>query len=512
MSLRKWVAVLASLAMLGFLVVGIPTLGSYLAAIGAGDAAVNQLSPAARASAQLTIGVSGMDRGVSSYLRTQEAVSLEPYVEGLNSSGAAITQLRESLSGVGQDLESRVDQAAVSRDLWIATIADPVIAQVRGGNIAKARAAYGLPQSQSTYELMRSQASALDASVDTELNSQFTDLRESATVLGVALLFAAAALVIGLLLILLLIGIGVLRPLNQLRRQLRDVSTQENRETPIVGGGPTEFRQAAHDAENMRAQLVAQIDAASRADESLRTEAPDISAMRVELTRPSEVFAPGLAIFGDQQSAQGVLAGDWWDVISLNDGRSALIVTDISGHGPAAGFAGIRLKLLLTGVLSSGGSALSAIERGCELFADYDALFATVTILILDPIHRNVEWINAGHPAPLIISPIGTTRELGVTGPLLSTLGGNWRSDTAALVDSELVVAWSDGITESHDEDGEQLEAAGLVSLISQARAADLSAPCDVVAHVLAAARNRATDWGRDDITLVIATLNQSDA
>ena len=182
--------------MLGFLVVGIPTLGSYLAAIGAGDAAVNQLSPAARASSQLTIGVSGMDRGVSSYLRTQEAVSLEPYVEGSNSSAAAITQLRESLSGVGQDLESRVDQAAVSRDLWIATVADPVIALVRGGNIAKARAAYGLPQSQSTYELMRSQASALDASVDTELNSQFTDLRESATVLGAALLVAAAALVV----------------------------------------------------------------------------------------------------------------------------------------------------------------------------------------------------------------------------------------------------------------------------------------------------------------------------
>jgi len=507
-SLRRLVGALAVLGMTVLLVVGGFTFGSYTSTTQAGDAALNQLSPAAQASSRLNVGIASMDRGVSSYLRTQEAASLEPYAEGANSSSVAIERLRVSLAGFGSDLESRVEDAAEARNLWIATVAEPVIQQVRSGNLERARATYGSPQSQFTAQLMRSEAGALEAAVDVDLNREFTSLRDSSTLLGVVLLFAAAALVIGLVASLVVLQNGVLKPLSKLRRQLRNVATKGHRESPIVGSGPPEFREAAKDAEDMRAQLVAQIDEATRANESLTTEAPDISAMRAELTRPSHVHAAGLTIFGEQQSAQGVLAGDWWDVVSLSDGRSALIVTDVSGHGPAAGFAGIRLKLRLTGVLSAGGSALTAIERGCELFADYDALFATVALVILDPIHNSVEWINAGHPAPLIIGPAGEPRELDVTGPLLSTLGGSWRSESCALAAGDLVVVCTDGITESHDAGGEQLEQEGLIALMSQAKTAGVSAPAEVVAHVLAAARDRAADWERDDVTLVVATLS----
>jgi CHASE3 domain sensor protein len=508
-SLRRWVGALAALGMAVLVVVGVFTFGSYTAATQAGDAALNQLSPAAQAASRLNVGIASMDRGVTSYLRTEQASSLEPYVEGANSSATAIEGLRVSLAGVGPGLESRVEDCAQARNLWISTVAEPVIRGVRNGNMEQARATYGQAQSQFTFQLLRSQTGALEAAVDVELNEEFTALRDSATFLGLALVFAAAALVIGLVFGIVVLQTGVLKPLSKLRRQLRDVATKGHRESPIIGSGPPEFREAATDAENMRAQLVAQIDEASRANESLATEAPDISAMRAELTRPSHVHAAGLTIFGVQQSAQGVLAGDWWDVVSLDDGRSALIVTDISGHGPAAGFAGIRLKLRLTGVLSAGGSALTAIEGGCELFADYDALFATVALVILDPIHQRVEWINAGHPAPLIIGPTGTPRELEVTGPLLSTLGGNWRSESIEFAPGELVVVCTDGITESHDGDGSQLDQDGLSSLIAQAKTAGIWAPAEVVAHVLAAARDRATDWDRDDVTLVVAALNE---
>ncbi|NQU37376.1 MAG: serine/threonine-protein phosphatase, partial [Actinobacteria bacterium] len=131
-----------------------------------------------------------------------------------------------------------------------------------------------------------------------------------------------------------------------------------------------------------------------------------------------------------------------------------------------------------------------------------------VALVVLDPIHQSVEWINAGHPAPLIISPTDPPQELGVTGPLLSTLGGNWRAESMALKPDELIVLCTDGITESHDGDGEQLENEGLISLVTASRIAGASAPADVVAHVLAAARDRARDWDRDDVTLVVATLD----
>ncbi len=489
------------------LVVGFFTIGSYTVATRAVNVALDQLSPAAQASARLNIGIASMDRGISSYLRTQQAVSLEPYTEGSNASEAAIGDLRVALSGAGRELEPMVEDVSSTRALWISTVAEPVIRQVRNGKLERARETYGRADSQFTYQVLRSQSSALDSAVDSALSQRFAALQESITFLGGVLLFAAAALIIAFGSTLVGMQVGVLRPLNRLRRQLRDVSTKGHRESPIVGSGPTDFRQAASDAEHMRAELVAQIDEASRANESLRTEAPDISAMRAELIRPSQVYAPGLAIYGEQLSAEGVLAGDWWDVVPLLDGRSAVIVTDISGHGPAAGFAGIRLKLRLTEVLNSGGNALTAIERGCELFKEDGALFATVALVIVDPNTRSVEWINAGHPAPLIIGSDGSAFELGVTGPLLSTLGGNWRSDSVGIDHGDLIVVCTDGITESHDADGDQLEEAGLVTLIDHARKSGNSTPQAVVAHVLAAARNRATDWDRDDVTLVAAQL-----
>ncbi len=507
MSLRSWVSVLSAVGAIVLLVVGFFTFSSFTAATTAGNLALNKLSPAAQQSARLNVGIASMERGVSSYLRTQESVSLAPYAEGANASGAAIEGMRVSLAGVEERLESRVEQVAIAREAWMAEVADPVIALVRKGQVNRAEQRYSTATSQYSYELMRSQAAALDVAVDDQLNDQFTKLRDFANVLGLALAFSALALIVGLITTLVLVRTAVLNPLDQLRRQLRDVAVRGHRESPIVPQGPPEFRAAGADAEHMRVQLVAQIDEASRAYESLATEAPDISAMRAELVRPSRVYAPGLDIFGDQQSAQGVLAGDWWDVVALPDGRSALIVTDISGHGPAAGFAGIRLKLSLTGVLSAGGSALEAIKRGCKLFEDYDSLFATVVIVVLDPMGKSVEWVNAGHPEPMILNPDGLRHSLLVTGPLLSTLGGNWQSATTTLADDELIVAWTDGITESHDATGDQLEEDGLLALIEQARQERITQPAKLVPQVLAAARNRSTDWDRDDVTLVIAAL-----
>jgi serine phosphatase RsbU (regulator of sigma subunit) len=67
---------------------------------------------------------------------------------------------------------------------------------------------------------------------------------------------------------------------------------------------------------------------------------------------------------------------------------------------------------------------------------------------------------------------------------------------------------FSDGLLESHDEAGQQLEADGLRALVGQARAetSDLSV---LVRRTLALARERAVDWERDDITLIAVAYPQ---
>ena len=148
-----------------------------------------------------------------------------------------------------------------------------------------------------------------------------------------------------------------------------------------------------------------------------------------------------------------------------------------------------------------------AFERGVRLFAETPGRFATAAAVLINPTTHEVEWVNAGHLPPMIISPDGSYRELGMTGPLMSELGGSWRSETVKLDPRDIVVLWTDGVTESRDEAGEELEESGLRSLIAEARANGDVSPKQIAGKVLAAGRGRAINWGNDDRTLIVAAF-----
>ena len=86
---------------------------------------------------------------------------------------------------------------------------------------------------------------------------------------------------------------------------------------------------------------------------------------------------------------------------------------------------------------------------------------------------------------------------------------GGADGDSAALARRLLepgaaLLMWTDGLTESRDAAGEELGDDGLQALVASALDAERTS-AGVVAHVLAAARARAVDWRRDDVTLVVA-------
>ena len=96
------------------------------------------------------------------------------------------------------------------------------------------------------------------------------------------------------------------------------------------------------------------------------------------------------------------------------------------------------------------------------------------------------------------------TVELVSTGPLLSILGGEWSTQQTQLEPGAALVMWTDGLTESSDDQRTELGDDGLRALVTAALGAE-DTSAGVVAHILAAARARAVDWRRDDVTLVVA-------
>jgi len=325
---------------------------------------------------------------------------------------------------------------------------------------------------------------------------------------GVARRMALALLVAGTVLFALVVGAfvlirrWVLHPLDELSDQLREVAREGHREQVIVPTGPPELRAVGSDAEAMRRALLAESDAARAAGEGLAQESPVVAAIRAELATDPDPLAARLEVHGRVEAAHGVLAGDWWGVLPLDDERTALLLLDVAGHGELAGLVLQRLRSVMTVALRSGVDAGTALTRGATSFTDAaDGRFATALVTVLDPVAGTLQWANAGHPAGWLM-PGGVTADrtrLEPTGPLLSALGGTWSARSIPLGVGDVLLAWSDGLVEARDADRELSED----DLARVVDAAATTEPRELVARVVAELREAAPEWRRDDVTLV---------
>ncbi len=97
------------------------------------------------------------------------------------------------------------------------------------------------------------------------------------------------------------------------------------------------------------------------------------------------------------------LGGDWWDAFELGDGRLALVVGDVAGHGVAAASAMVQIRTTLRAFLFDGHSAAESLDR-LDAFIDRllpDQL-ASAVVVIVDRGRRTLEIANGGHPPPLL--------------------------------------------------------------------------------------------------------------
>jgi serine phosphatase RsbU (regulator of sigma subunit) len=195
------------------------------------------------------------------------------------------------------------------------------------------------------------------------------------------------------------------------------------------------------------------------------------------------------------------MAGDWWSAQEVAGDRLALVITDVSGHGPEAGMEALRLKHVIELSLAQHADPALALAAGASGFRDAGR-FATCVVVVLDPASGLLTWANGGHHAPWIVSEAVTP--LVATGPLLSVLGGEWGTQQTQLEPGAVLLMWTDGLSESRDADKAELGDDGLLDLVHEALAVE-DTSAGLVAHVLAAARLRSVDWRRDDVTLVAA-------
>ena len=195
------------------------------------------------------------------------------------------------------------------------------------------------------------------------------------------------------------------------------------------------------------------------------------------------------------------VGGDWYDAFELPDGRIALTVGDVVGHGLAAAAAMGQVRTALAALADHASGPGELLERLDSFLARSRTTdFATVCYAIIEPATGMLEYASAGHPPMLVVSPAGDTAWLdgARSAPLF---GDDLRArpqETTPLEPGSLLVLYSDGLVERC---GERLED-GLGRLAAAGR----SVACLPVEEVCRALMARlGVDSSREDDVAVMA-------
>jgi len=154
------------------------------------------------------------------------------------------------------------------------------------------------------------------------------------------------------------------------------------------------------------------------------------------------------------------IGGDYFDYIELLDGRVALVVADVVGHGVAAALlmaqlsAHVRFALLSS---SDAGEALTRLNRDLSKVMQSDR-FITAVLAVLEPATGKIAIASAGHMPPLVCRTDGQVDEVGseVNGfPLGIFDDVVYSQSTGTLGPGELLMLYTDGLSEAMNPDEE---------------------------------------------------------
>jgi serine phosphatase RsbU (regulator of sigma subunit) len=178
-----------------------------------------------------------------------------------------------------------------------------------------------------------------------------------------------------------------------------------------------------------------------------------------------KLCAPRELVWGEFEIAGEIfpvrhLSGDFLKVMEL-DSALGLTVGDIAGKGLSAGIWQAHLMGLMRRCARKHADPAAAVaEVNAELCQDQDEPpIAALFFARLDPQENELVYCNAGLPAPLLLRQDKAVERLEKGGPMLGALqGAAYDSGSVRLNPGDMLLAYSDGVTECRNSKDEEFE------------------------------------------------------
>ncbi|MEW6545123.1 MAG: SpoIIE family protein phosphatase [Nitrospirota bacterium] len=199
------------------------------------------------------------------------------------------------------------------------------------------------------------------------------------------------------------------------------------------------------------------------------------------------------------------MGGDFYDFFLIDEDRLGLVIADVSGKGvPAAIFMAVSRTMLKATAMQGvdPGECLRKVNN--LLCPDNDsAMFVTVFYGILNTRTGELEYANAGHNVPYVLSGLGSVALLENPGGMaLGVFPDNdYPVRRVRMRGSEGLLLYTDGVTEAMDGNGNLFTDARLKQLLLRIQG---GTPREIVEDVIAEVRSHAAgELQADDITLL---------
>jgi len=205
------------------------------------------------------------------------------------------------------------------------------------------------------------------------------------------------------------------------------------------------------------------------------------------------------------------VGGDYYDFLALGQERLGLLIGDISGKGIAA-------ALLMANLQANLRSQFALAREQPQLFLQsvnrlfyansIDSAYATVFFADYDDREQRLRYANCGHLSAILLRGNGDVERLHSTGTVLG-LFEEWDSPImeCQLSAGDLLTLYTDGVTESFDESGQEFGEQRLLEHLRQNKG--LPVP-HLLSSVLEQIQRFSSTEQHDDITLILARCTES--